>query len=110
EPPGGAPGEVAAFERRGELGRAQEELACAAERLARKGALACMCQRRRSLFVQVRRRGAVELGEQASGLVEVERADLDELVPRALLQPAGERAMQLGTGDLRQAGVRNLTD
>src|SRR5204862_3053802 len=87
EPPGGAGGEVAAYERRGELDGAEQELARAAERLAGERALAGVREGDRGLLGQLRRRLTVQLGEQPRGLVEMEGADLDELVAGAGGQP-----------------------
>ena len=55
-------------------------------------------------------RRAVELGEQGRGLVEVERADLEQLDAGALAEPVGERTVQVGARALRETGVRHLAD
>ena len=73
-----------------ELDRAQEELARGRERLARHRAATRGLERLGSLDGEVRRSRAVELGEQIRGAVEVERADLEQLLPRSLLQPGRE--------------------
>ena len=110
EPPRCAACEVAAVERRRELDGAQEQLARAAERLARERALARVRQRHRRLLAQLGGRRAVELGEEHRRLVEVERADLEQLVARAVVQPLGERVVQVGAGALRERRVGDLAD
>ena len=110
EPPRGAPGEVPALERRRELDRAQQELARAAEGLARQRAPARARERVRGLLGELRRSGAVELLEQAGRLVEMERADLEQLVAGALAEPLRERVVQVGARGLREPAVRDLAD
>ena len=93
EPPRCASGEIAPLERRRELDRPQQQLARAAERLARERATAGIRQRLRRFLAQLCRSGAVELCEQAGSLVEMERADLEQLVAGALAEPLGERVV-----------------
>ena len=95
EPPRGAGGEVATVERRRELHRTEQQLARAPERLAREPSLAGVLEHARGLLRELLRSRPLELGEQPSRLVEVEGANLDELVPGALLQPGGEVAVEL---------------
>ena len=91
EPPGGAGGAVAAHERRLELGRAEEQpprrLVC----LARERTAAGRLERGRGRWRELRRHRALELGHQRRGAVEVRGADLEELLPRPLVQPVGDR-------------------
>ena len=56
------------------------------------------------------RSGAVELLEQRHRMVEVVGADLDQLLARTLLEPAGEARMVAGAGGLRQPCVGHLAD
>src|SRR3954453_1535854 len=67
------------LERGLELVRAEQELARTAERLARQRTAAGARQDLRRLVAQLGRRLAVELGEQMRCLIEVERADLQQL-------------------------------
>src|SRR6266536_1870607 len=108
--PGGAGSEVASPQRRRELDGAEQELPRAAEGLARERALAGVRERLRRQLGELRRRCAVELGEQTGCLVEVEGTDLDELVAGALGEPLREGAMQVGSRALREARVRHLAD
>ena len=56
------------------------------------------------------RRGAVELGEQRGRAVEVEGADLEQLLAGPLLQPLGEARVMLGARRLGETRVRDLAD
>jgi hypothetical protein len=58
-------------------------------------------ERFRRLLAEIGGHRAVELAEQARGLVEMEGADLDELVARTLAEPAGEAAVQVCAGARR---------
>ena len=96
EPVGCARREVAAAQGRLELDRADEQLARGTVRLAGERAQARLGERLGRLALQLDRRRAVELGEQRGRAVEVERADLEQLLARALLQPPGEARVVLG--------------
>ena len=64
----------------------------------------------RSLLGELGRRRAVELREQPRRLVEVEGADLDELLAGALAEPVRKQQMKVGARALREAGIRDLAD
>src|SRR5438445_12493338 len=72
--------------------------------------MSCVRERGRRLLGQLGRRGAVQLLEQPRSLVEMERADLQQLVARTLGEPAGKAVMQVGAGALRETAVRDLAD
>src|SRR5207237_10127161 len=110
EPPGRARRGEAPAESRAELDRAEEELARGAEALARQRALARLGERRGSLLRELGRRFALELLVQPRRLVEMERADLQQLLAGALRQPCGEERVVLGARRLRQPAVGALAD
>ena len=79
-------------------------------RLARKGAASGFLERAGRLARQIGRRGAVELGEQRRGMVEVVCADLEQLVAGSLAQPLGEAGVVLRAGRFRQARVGDVAN
>ena len=96
DPPGGPGGEEAALERRLELDRADEQPPRRVVRLAREGAAAGLLERRGGARRQLGRRCAVELLLQRRGVVEVIRADLDQLLTGDLREPVRDLLMELG--------------
>src|SRR5205085_673390 len=110
ELPRGPRGVVAALERRLELDGAKEELARGLARLAAEGPLPGDLEHVRRRPRELERRAAVELLEQVRRLVEVVRADLEQLLVGTLAQPLRKVLVVLRTRRLRQRGVRNLAD
>src|SRR5205823_6750287 len=101
ELPGGARRVVSPFERGLELDRAQQELARGvvglAAQCAAAGRLECLRRRLREL----ERRPPVELREELRRVVEVVRADLEQLLIRAFPEPLRELRVKLGARRLR---------
>ena len=110
ESPRRARGDVARAERRAELERSQSELPGVRVRLARDRTLCRLHERGRSLMRELLRRRTFELGEELDGLVEVVRADLDELLTRPLCEPFGESRVVLRASELRHARVGDLAN
>src|SRR4029077_12637888 len=102
--------ETARVERRGELARPHEQLARTGERLAGERTATCVRELGRGLLGEVRGCPSIELGEQPARLVEMESADLDELLPRPLAEPVREQEVEVGARALRESGVRDLPD
>ena len=103
QPPRGASSVVATPERGLELDRAQELPARRLVLLARERALPTAGQRLGRLARQLRRRSAVELGQEHRGMVEMVRADLEQLLAGALLDPLREPRVLLRARLLRKA-------
>src|SRR5438034_168507 len=80
-------GLVAALQGWFQLERAQQLLTGGAMRLACERAPSGRLERLRGLVGQLRRRTAVELGDQRRRLVEMVGADLEQLLAGALAQP-----------------------
>ena len=110
EAPGRLRSEVPALEGRLELQGAQERVARSLIRLPGERASSRLLERRRCLARQVGRRSAVEVGEKRSGMVEVVRPDLEQLVSRPLAEPLGEARMVCRPRGLREARVRDVAD
>ena len=109
ELPGGARGVVAALERRLELHRPQQELRAdwfasrARARLPASSSTSAACAR----ALPAARRRARRAG---GGLVEVVRADLEQLLVGPLAQPLRELRVLIRPRRLRQRRVRDLAD
>ena len=88
----------------------EPELARVRVRLARHRALCGLDERVGRFVRELFGRRPLELGEELDGLVEVVRADLDELLARALGEPLREPGVVLRPRDLREAGVGDLPD
>ena len=110
EPPGSVRGGVPASQRRLELDGPHELLARGLERLAVEGALARTFEGLGCGDAQVFRRASLELLAQRHRAVEVERADLEQLVADAFAQPLREGRVQLGAHRLAEPAVRDLAD
>src|SRR5207237_9338756 len=89
---------------------AQQELARRLERLAVERPAPGLRQDHGGLPRELRGRRAVELGLQPRRLVEVERADLEQLVARALVEPLRKARVILGAGRLGPPGIGDLAD
>src|SRR4029077_3472711 len=103
-------GEVPAAQRRLELDRADEMMARRAVRVPRERSDAGFVERLRGLLLQLGGSRAVQLRKQCRRTLQVERADLEQLLAGALFQPFGEACVMLGAGRLREAGVGDLAD
>ncbi len=110
EPPRSARRDVPRAERRSQLECAQAERPRVRVRLARDRALGRLDQRCRGLLRELLGRRTLELGQELDRLVEVVRADLDELLARALREPLGEARVVLRPRELRHARVGDLAD
>ena len=101
---------VAALECRLELDRAQQELARRLIGLAAECALSCDLEHVRGRLRELERRPPVELGQEQTRLIQVVRADLQQLLVGALAQPFGELLVVLGARRLRQPRVCDFAD
>ena len=102
--------EVAALEGRLELNGSQERVACRLVRLAGQSAPARLLQGLGSFSRELGRRRAVQVGEERRRVVEVVRADLEQLVARSLAEPLRKARMVTRPRRFRQARVGDIAD
>src|SRR5205807_7147986 len=110
EAPGRAGGEVAALERRGELDGLEEDSARRLEALARERTAPSGLEGLGRGLRQLGRARAVELEVDRARLLQMVRADLEQLLAGPVGEPVGECLVQLGAGRLRERRVRDLAD
>src|SRR6185503_15754562 len=103
-------GEIPPLEGRLELDRSQERITCRLVRLAGESAPAGLLQDLGSLSREVCRRRAVEVGEERCRVVEVVRADLEQLVARPLAEPLCEARMVTCPRRFRETRVGDIAD